>query len=433
MLVKKDRDESRPYRWVVLSAYFILTAMIQVHWVTFAPITVEAIGLYETSAFWIVLLSMSFMVVYILVAAPASYMIDRFGLRIGVGIGAVLMAVFGYLKGAFGDNYTVVCIAQFALAAAQPFILNAITKIAADWFPVKERALATGLGTLAQFVGILLAMALTKPLAQSFLAAGAPQNLTIESVRSMLMVYGWISIAVALIFLLTIRERKSTGYDESALSMEKLSGWQGFRHVLRLRDMQFLLAVFFIGLGLFNALTTYVDLLLASKGYITGGNESGLTGAVLMGSGIVGAVIIPLFSDRIRKRKAVLLFCLAALLPGLAGLTFFTSYLPLVLSAGVLGFFIMGAAPVGFQYAAEISRPAPESISLGMILFAGQVSGILFILIMGLAGNVTMEAFANASKASEHLNLVPFMIGFLVLSVINVFLAAGMREYRPGT
>lgn len=429
--MKKDGNEIHSYRWAILSAYFILTAMIQVHWVTFAPITVEAIGLYNTSAFWIVLLSMSFMVVYILIAAPASYMIDRFGLRIGVGIGALLMAVFGSLKGIFGTSYTVVCIAQFGLAAAQPFILNAMTKIAADWFPVKERAMATGLGTLAQFVGILLAMAVTKPLAQSFLADGTGGSLTIESVRSMLQVYGWISIAVALTFLLIIKDRKSVSTNDTTMTDEKPGGWQGIRHILRLRDMRLLLGVFFIGLGLFNALTTYVDLLLASKGFIAGGNESGLTGAVMMGSGIAGAIIIPVISDRIRKRKAVLLFCLAALLPGLAGLAFFTSYVPLVLSAGVFGFFIMGAAPVGFQYAAEVSRPAPESTSLGMILLSGQVSGILFILIMGLAGNVTMEAFANASMASESLTLLPFMIGFVVLSVINVFLTARMREYRP--
>lgn len=429
-MMKNKMNGVSPYRWAILSAYFILTAMIQVHWVTFAPITVEAIGLYNTSAFWIVLLSMSFMVVYILVSAPASYIIDRFGLKIGIGIGALLMAVFGYLKGAFGDSYTMVCIAQFALAAAQPFILNAVTKIAADWFPVREQAMATGLGTLAQFVGILLAMAVTKPLAQSFLAEGAQESLTIDSVRSMLMVYGWISIAVAVVFFIIIKDRKSKDQDEFMTS-QRISGWQGIRHILKLRDMRLLLAVFFIGLGIFNALTTYVDLLLASKGFITGGNQSGLIGALMMASGIVGAIVIPVISDRVRKRKAVLLFCLAALLPGLAGLTFFTDYLPLAISAGIFGFFIMGAAPVGFQYAAEISRPAPESASLGLILLSGQVSGILYILIMGLAGNVTMEAFASAHMASESLTLLPFMIGFVVLSVLNVFLTMRMKEFRP--
>lgn len=429
--MKNNENDVRPYRWMILSAYFILAAMIQVHWVTFAPITVEAIGLYNTSAFWIVLLSMSFMVIYILVSAPASYIIDRYGLRIGVGIGAVLTAVFGYLRGAFGSDYTMVCISQFALAAAQPFILNAATKIAADWFPVKERALATGICTLAQFVGILLAMAITKPLAQSFLPEGAPEHLTIESVRSMLQVYGWISIAVALIFFIFIKDRKIVNYNSNIPVGQNVSGWQGVRYILQLRDMRLLLAVFFIGLGVFNALMTYVDLLLASKGYLSGGNESGLIGAVMMGSGIVGAVFIPVISDRIRRRKAVLVFCLAALLPGLAGLTFISSFLPLVISAGIFGFFIMGAAPVGFQYAAEISRPVPESTSLGMILLSGQISGILFIMIMGLLGNVTMEAFANAGKANESLSLAPFMIGFVILSVINLFLAAGMKEYRP--
>ncbi len=428
--MQNDSKGIRSYRWAVLSVYFLLAAMIQVHWITFAPITVEAIGLYDTSAFWIVLLSMSFMVIYIFVSGPASYIIDRYGLRVGVGIGAVLMAVFGYLKGAFGHNYPMVCASQFALAAAQPFILNATTKIASDWFPVNERATATGLGTLAQFVGILLAMAITKPLAQSFLPDGV-SDLTIESVRSMLKIYGVLSIVVALIFLAVIRDNPPVSFCRRATLSREFSGWKGIGQLFRQRDMILILIIFFIGLGLFNALTTYVDLLLASRGYLAGGNESGLVGAVMMGSGIVGAIAIPAISDRIRRRRSVLLFCLVALLPGLAGMTFFSSFIPLVISSGILGFFIMGAAPVGFQFAAEISQPVPESTSLGMILLSGQVSGILFILVMALVGDVTMEAFANAGKASESLTMTPIMVGFVILSVINAFVAAGLKEYRP--
>jgi MFS family permease len=426
----KNTEAISGYRWIILAAYFILTAMIQVHWITFAPITVEAIGLYQTSAFWIVLLSMSFMVVYILMSAPASYVINRYGLRIGVGTGAILMAVFGYLRGAFGDDYLMVCISQFALAAAQPFILNAITKITADWFPVPERAMATGIGTLAQFIGILAAMAFTKPLAQSFLPVGSNGQMTIEAISSMLKVYGYISIGITILFLLLIRDRPK-GFAAASILETKLNGMEGFRLIFRKRDINLLLMIFFIGLGLFNAITTYVDLLLASKGFVTGGNESGLIGAMMMGSGILGAIVVPIFSDRIRKRKTILVFCLAALIPGLAGLTFFSSFVPLVISSGVFGFFMMGAAPVGFQYAAEVSQPVPESISLGLILLSGQVSGILFIVLMGLFGNVTMDALADASKASEVLMLTPFMIGFVVLSLINVFISMSLKEFRP--
>ncbi len=88
------------YRWIVLAVFALINAVIQLDWISFAPITIDAITLYQTSAFWIVLLSMSFMLVYLVVSFPASYIIDRFGLRIGVGIGAVLTGVFGYLRGA---------------------------------------------------------------------------------------------------------------------------------------------------------------------------------------------------------------------------------------------------------------------------------------------------------------------------------------------
>ena len=43
---------------------------------------------------------------------------------------------------------------------------------------------------------------------------------------------------------------------------------------------------------------------------------------------------------------------------------------------------------VGFQYAAEITHPAPESTSQGLLLLVGQISGILFILGMNAAGMI---------------------------------------------
>jgi len=35
--------------------------------------------------------------------------------------------------------------------------------------------------------------------------------------------------------------------------------------------------------------------------------------------------------------------------------------------------------PAVLQYSAEISNPAPESTAQGLVLLAGQISGILFI------------------------------------------------------
>ena len=53
------------YRWVVLSAFMFITAMTQLLWITFAPITGAAAEFYGVSDLEIGLLSMSFMFVYI--------------------------------------------------------------------------------------------------------------------------------------------------------------------------------------------------------------------------------------------------------------------------------------------------------------------------------------------------------------------------------
>lgn len=111
--------------------------------------------------FQIDLLSLAFIAVFLIVCIPASFIIDTFSIRTGVGIGAVLNGIFGFMKGIFAVNYTMVVTAQIGLAVAQPFILNAATKVAGLWFPISEQATAVGSATLAQFLGIIAVMIFT--------------------------------------------------------------------------------------------------------------------------------------------------------------------------------------------------------------------------------------------------------------------------------
>jgi hypothetical protein len=69
-----------------------------------------------------------------------------------------LTGIFGLMRGLVGDNYTLVLVAQIGIAIGQPFILNAITSVAAQWFPLQERATASGLGTLGMYLGITLGL-----------------------------------------------------------------------------------------------------------------------------------------------------------------------------------------------------------------------------------------------------------------------------------
>lgn len=386
------------YRWVVLAAFALTAIMNQVLWITFAPITSAAAAFYHTSDLMIGLLSMVFMVVFIIIFLPSAYVIDNRGFRVAVGAGAILTAIFGLTRGLFASNFTAVFVSQVGIAVGQPFIIGAITKVAARWFLVKERATASAVGTLALYVGPLLAMFLT------------PHLVLMVGIPSTLLIYGVAAAAAAAFFLLAAREHPPTpaGPDERALMLD------GLRSMLRQRHFLFLMVVFFIGLGMFNSISTWIEDIIRPRGFTI--SVAGRLGGLMLGGGIVGAVLVSLLSDHLRRRKPFILLALVGLIPGLIGMTYGTASWVLLLSGFTFGFFLLSAGPIGFQYAAEITHPAPEGTSNTLLLVMGQVSGIAFIL--------GMDALRIRPSGAMTTSLL-ILIG---LSLLNVFLAVVLPE-----
>jgi cyanate permease len=391
------------YRWVVLAVFMFAIIMNQLLWISFAPITGEAASFYGVSDLSIGLLSMSFMVVYILVSIPASWVIDNFGIRTAVGIGAALTGVFGLMRGLVADSYTLVLVAQIGIAVGQPFILNAITKVAARWFPLQERATASGFGSLAIYLGIAAGMILTP-------------FLTLQlGIETMLAGYGITAIAAAVLFLVFAREHPPTPPCPPEMDERSLV-FDGLKNLLRLRDFVLLMVIFFVGLGIFNAVTTWVEDIVRPRGFSI--TQAGLIGGLMVLGGIAGALIVPILSDRYRKRKLFIVLTLAGATVGLAGVTFASGYGLTLAAAFVLGFFLLSAGPIGFQYGAEIGYPAPEGTSNGLLLMMGQISGIAFIL--------GMDALKSPDTGSMTLSLTILV----VLMLISVMISSQLRESR---
>lgn len=392
-----------PYRWVVLLAFMGIIAANQLLWITFAPITSNAVGYYRVSELSIGLLSLMFLIVYIFVSFPASWVIDTYGVRIGVGIGAALTGIFGLLRGFVAADYKLVLIMQILIAIGQPFTLNAITTVAARWFPMEERATATGLGSLAIYLGILAGLALT------------PYLVIRSGIPSVLMSYGIVSILIMLIFFLFIRERPPSPpcppeQEERSLALE------GLTKMIRQRDVILLLVIFFIGLGAFNAITTWIEEILNPRGFSI--TQAGNAGGAMIFGGILGALVIPVLSDRYRRRVPFLIVAVLGATIGLVGITYADSYVLLLISSFLFGFFLLSAGPIGFQYGAEITYPAPEGTSNGLFLLMGQISGIIFIL--------GMDAFKAPDSGSMTLPLV-VLIG---LMIVCIFLCTLLKEAK---
>ncbi len=389
------------YRWVVLAVFMGIVALNQLLWITFASVTSSAVSYYHASELSIGLLSMSFMIVYILVSIPASWAIDTYGVRIAVGIGAALTGVFGLLRGLIAPDYGPVLVAQIGIAIGQPFILNAVTKVAARWFPIEERATAAGLGSLAIYLGIVAGLALT------------PYLVLQMGMARMLLVYGIVALIAAAAFLALARERPPTppcppGQDERALVFD------GLGQALHKVDFLLLLAIIFVGLGVFNAVTTWVEEIVRPRGFTI--SQAGIVGGVMVAGGILGAVVIPTLSDHLRKRVPFILLALCGATPGLIGITYAASYGLLLASAFVLGFFLLSAGPIAFQYGAEVTYPAPEGTTNGLLLMMGQISGILFI--------VGMDVFRSPGSGS----MTPSLLVFIALMLVSLLISTRLRE-----
>ena len=407
------------YRWIVLSALMFITMMAQVQWLTHAPIARAAEVYYHgrfnpLSFFNIDFLASSYMIFYLIMCIPASYFIDRYGIVKGVGLGAILMAAGGAIKGFSGNSFTLVLTGQVLFAIAQPFVINAPTAVAARWFPVKERAIATGMATLAQYIGILIAMVVTPMLIVSSPTDPAYGN----GIGSMVRIYGIITIAASVAALLFLKEKPAT--PPSTDPYERFDFFPGLKHIFKLRDMWIIVILFTIGLGIFNAVNSMVD---SIADYLGIDDSNGMLGGMMLIGGIIGAIVIPILSDLYKRRKLFLVICVVGMVPGIAGIVFAphltggfgvnpaAAHTVALVSSFILGFFVMSAGPIGFQYAAEVSAPAHESTSQGLLLWVGQLSGMIMVTGMSMYNKTFLPAF-----------MVSFVILICIAAVLIFFI-----------
>jgi predicted MFS family arabinose efflux permease len=369
-----DSGSRAPFvRWVILAAYALLAACTQLLWLSFAAVDTDSAKVLHVDVGTVGDLAAIFPFVYVVLALPVGRWLDaRFSQALAIG--AVLTGAGALLRIAAPSSFLIQLVGQIVIAAGQPFVLNSITKVAARYFPHSERATAVSIGSVALFLGILASVLIAQPL---FDAGGLSLLLIVEAIPSL------IGAALMLVLL-----RLPAIYPDDASTAVSL------RWLIRDRLMWLLAGLIFIGMGVYNAVATWLQPVLANFGE---GGAAGNLIAVLTAGGIAGAAVLPPLVARRDQRRTMLVLALAFTAIAFAAADVRHDVVWLGVWLFATGFVIMACLPVVLDWSAVHAGTAREGSAAGFLLMSGNLGGVvLVIVIQAVMGNAYVPFAALA-------------------------------------
>ena len=343
-------------RRLVLGAYALLAACTQLLWLTFAAVDTRSAEAMHVSVGLVGDLAAVFPFVYIVLALPTGRWLDmRFGQALSVG--AVLTASGALLRLVAPTSFAWQLAGQFVISAGQPLVLNSINKVAARWFDPDERSSAISIGTAALFAGILAAVLMAAPL---FDAGGLPLLLGVQAA---------VAVVAAVAMLVALRVPPRFADDASAAP--------SLRWLVRDRFMWTLAALVFIGMGVYNALATWLQPILEPFGL---GDAAGLLIAVLTFAGIAGAAVLPTSAARADRRRVVLSVALGLSAAAFVAVAALHNVFWIGAWLFAAGFWLLAALPVVLDWSEIHAGPERQGAAVGFLLMAGNLGGLVVVL-----------------------------------------------------
>jgi predicted MFS family arabinose efflux permease len=351
----------RVNRWVILAGYALLTACTQWLWLAYAPITTQTHQIMGVSEGAVGDLAGIFPFVYVILALPAGRWLDlSFGRALSLGAG--LTAAGGLLRLADPSAYGWALAGQFVTATGQPFVLNSITKVAARYFPAEERTTAVSVGSVALFAGILAAVLSGGPL------------LNTGGLTLLLRVQAAVAV-VAAVWVLAVARAPAVFPGDPSVAVS-------LRWLRRDRFMWVLAGLLFVGIGVFNAVATWLDSILTHFGQ---GGASGPLIAVMTVGGIAGGALLPGIVARRDQRRGMLE--IAVVVTGAAFAVIAVVHNPILggVILFVVGFFLLAGLPVVLDWSELHAGPERAAGAAGFLLLSGNLGGVVLVLIIQVA------------------------------------------------
>ncbi|KAE9421679.1 hypothetical protein Angca_003144 [Angiostrongylus cantonensis] len=381
--------EPRVYkrRWAILAMFILLSASNGAQWIIYSVIAQIVSEFYDVSFSAVDWTSMIYMATYIMLFIPAAYLLDRYGLRMSILMGAMGNAVGAWIRmlSARPDGFWITFIGQTIVGSSQMFTLGIPPRLAAVWFGPDEVSTACAAGVFGNQLGIAVGF-LVPPI--------LVQNGTVDEVandlRTLFLCSATLNTAVliVIIFFFSARPPTPPSLAQITAQEEKALGpnfWKTLLSLMTSKDFLLLFITYGINTGVFYAVSTLLAQMVLPY-YPTESVAIGQIGVVIVVAGMLGSVLGGFLLDKFKRFKLITLldYLFAAL--GMLTFTFSLDLGSLIIVfaiAFLLGFFMTGYLPIGFEFAAEITFPAAEGTTSALLNSSAQIFGIALTIAMG--------------------------------------------------
>ncbi|XP_077408815.1 choline/ethanolamine transporter FLVCR1 isoform X2 [Vanacampus margaritifer] len=348
------RAETKLYwhRFVVLAVFSLYSLVNAFQWIQYGIVANVFTRFYRVGNEKVDWLSIVYMLAYLPLIFPATWLLDRRGLRLTALLGSGLNCAGAWFKCA---------------------------SVGRDLYPATA-VLGNQLGVA---IGFLL---------PPVLVPNTPDDVELTAHNISVMFYGTAVVSTVL-FVLTIIVMKDRpplppSQAQAVLPEGPPPDYSYRRSIVNLmKNKAFILLLISYGIttGSFYSVSTILNQMIMAC-YENQELNAGRIGLTLVVAGMVGSILCGLWLDHTKtyKMTTLLVNCLT-----FVSMLIFTFTLDLnniyvvFFTGGLLGFFMTGYLPVGFEFGVEITYPESEGTSSGLLNTSAQTFGILFTLIQG--------------------------------------------------
>ncbi|XP_018571724.1 uncharacterized MFS-type transporter C09D4.1-like [Anoplophora glabripennis] len=377
-------------RWTILIIFFIYSAISSLQWIEYSSITHLVVKYYKVSTIAVDWTSIVYMAVNPFLVIPASYIIDKKGLRTAGLIGCIGTAIGTGIKvfSVRNDLFVVVLIGQTIISMSQVTIICLPPKIAAVWFKSNEVSTACSIGAIGMQIGCAIGYILPPSIVKD--------SVNLEDIGAGLYLLCWIlagstiPVTVAVLFYFSAEPPLPPSNAQANLrqNKEEFSTKAFFLSIKKLfQNKPFVIhmVAYGINIAVFSAVgTLWTQFVLQ---YFEGASEdAGRMGFIMVIVGALSSIVFGILLDKTRKYKEITFLNYLGSAISIYMLMYaleWKSMLLMYISTVIVGVFTSAYMPVGFEFAMELTFPSEESTTTGILIAMTQVLGAIFTVAVG--------------------------------------------------